>query len=63
MYNGSTYEDLLRAEVYDRAVDNRLTPSDVTYLITEHGLTYNEVFNDIGDALYQPTVILTYLGY
>ena len=63
MYNGSTYEDLLRAEVYDRASGNRLTRSDVTYLITEHGLTYNEVFNDIGDSINQPTVILTYLGY
>jgi len=63
MYNGSTYEDLLRAEVYDRASGNRLTLSDVTYLITEHGLTYDEVFNDIGDSINQPTVILTYLGY
>ena len=63
MYNGSTYEDLLRAEVYDRASGNRLTRSDVTYLITEHGLTYNEVFNDIGDSLLNVDVILEYLGY
>ena len=63
MYNGSTYEDHIRSEVYDRAVDNRLTRSDVTYLITEHGLTYNEVFKDIGDSINQPTVILSYLGY
>ena len=58
-----TFEYSLRREVYDRAVDNRLTRSDVTYLITEHGLTYNEVFKDIGDSINQPTVILSYLGY
>ena len=58
-----TFEDHLRSEVYDRAVDNRWTRSDVTYLITEHGLTYNEVFKDIGDSIYQPPVILSYLGY
>ena len=58
-----TFEDHLRSEVYDRAVDNRLTRSDVTYLITEHGLTYNEVFKDIGDSLHEADVILDYLGY
>ena len=58
-----TYEDHLRAEVFDRARDNRLTPSDVNYLITQHGLTYNEVFNDIGDSLHEADVILDYLGY
>ena len=58
-----TFEDHLRSEVFDRARDNRLTPSDVTYLITEHGLTYNEVFNDIGDSLHEADVILDYLGY
>ena len=58
-----TFEDHLRSEVYDRARDNRLTPSDVNYLITEHGLTYNEVYLDIGDSLHEPHVILNYLGY
>ena len=58
-----TFEDHLRCEVFDRARNNRLTPSDVTYLITEHGLTYNEVFNDIGDSLHEADVILDYLGY
>ncbi len=57
------FEYSLRREVFDRAHDNRLTSSDVKYLITEHGLTYDEVFNDIGDSLYQPAVILEYLGY
>ena len=58
-----TFEDHLRAEVFDRARGNRLTPSDVKYLITEHGLTYREVFNDIGDSLLNVDVILEYLGY
>ena len=58
-----TFEDHLRSEVFDRARGNRLTPSDVKYLITEHGLTYNEVFNDIGDSLLNVDVILEYLGY
>ena len=58
-----TFEDHLRYEVFDRARNNRLTPSDVRYLITEHGLTYNEVFLDIGDSLHEPDVILNYLGY
>ena len=58
-----TFEDHLRSEVFDRARDNRLTPSDVKYLITEHGLTYNEVFKDIGDSLHEADVILDYLGY
>ena len=58
-----TFEDHLRSECNDRARDGLLTLSDAKYLITEHGLTYNEVFNDIGDSIDQPAVILTYLGY
>ncbi len=58
-----SFEYSLRREVFERARDNKLTSSDAEYLITEHGLTYNEVFNDIGDSLHQPAVILEYLGY
>ena len=58
-----SFEDHLRSECNDRARDGLLTLSDAKYLITEHGLTYREVFNDIGDSLHQPAVILEYLGY
>ena len=58
-----TFEYSLRSECNDRARDGLLTLSDAKYLITEHGLTYNEVFNDIGDSLLNVDVILEYLGY
>ena len=61
--NELTFEDHLRSECYDRAHDGLLTLSDAKYLITEHGLTYREVFNDIGDSLLNVDVILEYLGY
>ena len=58
-----TFEDHLRSECYDRSRDGLLTLNDAKYLITEHGLTYREVFNDIGDSLLNVDVILNYLGY
>ncbi len=61
--NGPTFEDYLRKEVHDRAHDGRLTRDDVTYLIEEHGLTYNQVAHAIGDSLHEADVILGYLGY
>ena len=58
-----TFEDHLCSECNDRARDGLLSLSDAKYLITEHGLTYREVFNDIGDSLLNVDVILEYLGY
>ena len=57
------FEYSLRREVFDRAHDGRLTRDDVTYLIEEHGLTYNQVAHAIGDSLHEADVILGYLGY
>tara|TARA_R100000329_G_C7438772_1_gene154260 strand:- start:18 stop:209 length:192 start_codon:yes stop_codon:yes gene_type:complete len=61
--NELTFEDHFISEVFDRAHDNILTSSDVEFMITEHGLTWDEVFNDIGNSMLNANVILEYLGY